>query len=176
MCLPHWSVCGSGVWLGLTRWKRLCCSLHVRRHRASLPCASASVSSGSPVWNKPLNSLQTAQREKQNPQVSRTDCFVWDRPSLLQRVVLNQPTYWSFCKQKPQNRCSRAAFLLTAAVPDGISCNAYRAFVWLLSRVSAHVHHQHVLSFKGFLLSRTFFPATHKLLLFSVDVVIVYVL
>ena len=40
----------------------------------------------------------------------------------------------------------------------------------------AHVDHQHVLCLEGLLLSRAFFPPTHKLLLLSVDVVIVDVL
>ncbi len=61
--LPHWSVCDFGVWLGLTHWKRLCYSLHVHTHRVSLLCVNANVSSGSPVWSRPLNSLQT-EREK----------------------------------------------------------------------------------------------------------------
>lgn len=52
----------------------------------------------------------------------------------------------------------------------------HRALVWFLPRVSAHVNHQHVLGFEGLLLPRTVVPAAHKLLLFSVDVVIIDVL
>ena len=52
----------------------------------------------------------------------------------------------------------------------------HRALMWLLARVSAHVHHQHVLGFEGFLLSRTVEPPAHKLLLLSMDVVIIYML
>lgn len=40
----------------------------------------------------------------------------------------------------------------------------------------AHVDHQHVLRLKGLLLSRAIVPSTHKLLLLSMDVVIVDVL
>lgn len=50
------------------------------------------------------------------------------------------------------------------------------ALVWLLSRVPAHMNHQHVLGFEGPLLSRALLPVTHKLLLFSVNVLIVDVL
>lgn len=42
--------------------------------------------------------------------------------------------------------------------------------------MSAHVDHQHVLCLEGLLLTRAFLPPTHKLLLFTVDVVIVDVL
>lgn len=52
----------------------------------------------------------------------------------------------------------------------------HRALVWFLPCVSAHVNHQHVLSFEGLLLPRTVLPAAHKLLLLSVDVVIIDVL
>lgn len=52
----------------------------------------------------------------------------------------------------------------------------HRALVWFLPCVSAHVNHQHVLSFEGLLLPRTVVPAAHKLLLLSVDVVIIDVL
>lgn len=52
----------------------------------------------------------------------------------------------------------------------------YRAFMRFLPCVSPHVHHQHVLSLEGLLLTRTLIPATHKLLLLTVDVVIVDVL
>lgn len=46
----------------------------------------------------------------------------------------------------------------------------------LLPRVSPHMDHQHVLCLEGLLLSRAFLPPAHKLLLLSVDVVIVDVL
>lgn len=52
----------------------------------------------------------------------------------------------------------------------------HRALVWFLPRVSAHVNHQHVLSFEGLLLPRTVLPAAHELLLLSVDVVVIDVL
>lgn len=52
----------------------------------------------------------------------------------------------------------------------------HRALVWFLPCVSAHVNHQHVLSFEGLLLPRTVVPAAHELLLLSVDVVIIDVL
>lgn len=83
MCeLPHWSVCDFGVWLGLTHWKRLCYSLHVHTHRVSLLCVNANVSSGSPVWSRPLNSLQT-EREKD----TLLHWFDLDRPSLFKLVA-----------------------------------------------------------------------------------------
>lgn len=44
LSVPHLNVCGSGAWLGLRRWRRPCCSLHVHTHRASLQCESASES------------------------------------------------------------------------------------------------------------------------------------
>lgn len=46
----------------------------------------------------------------------------------------------------------------------------------LLPRVASHVDHQHVLSLEGLLLARALLPATHKLLLLAVDVVVVDVL
>lgn len=52
----------------------------------------------------------------------------------------------------------------------------HSALVWLLSRVSAHMNHQHVLGFKWPLFPRAFLPVTHKLLLLSVDVLVVDVL
>lgn len=54
--------------------------------------------------------------------------------------------------------------------------DAHSALVWLLSCVSAHMNHQHVLGFERPLLSRALLPVTHKLLLFSMDVLIVDVL
>lgn len=46
----------------------------------------------------------------------------------------------------------------------------------LLPRVASHVDHQHVLSLEGLLFARALLPATHKLLLLAVDVVVVDVL
>lgn len=46
----------------------------------------------------------------------------------------------------------------------------------LLPRVAPHVDHQHVLSLEGLLLARALLPATYKLLLLAVDVVVVDVL
>lgn len=57
-----------------------------------------------------------------------------------------------------------------------VPLGSYRAFMRLLPRVSPHVDHQHVLSLEGLLLPGTLIPATHKLLLLTVDVVVVYVL
>lgn len=48
--------------------------------------------------------------------------------------------------------------------------------MWLLSCVSSHVNHQHVLGFERSLLSRALLPVTHKLLFLSVDVLVVDVL
>lgn len=42
--------------------------------------------------------------------------------------------------------------------------------------MASHVDHQHVLRLEGLLLAGTFLPATHKLLLLAVDVVVVDVL
>lgn len=53
---------------------------------------------------------------------------------------------------------------------------AHRAFVRLLTRVPAHVDHQHVLGLEGLLLSRAGLPAAHELLLLPVDVLVVDVL
>ncbi len=53
VCLPHWSVCGSGVWLGLRRWRRPCCSPRAHTHRVSLRCVSAGVFSDSPDASMP---------------------------------------------------------------------------------------------------------------------------
>lgn len=52
----------------------------------------------------------------------------------------------------------------------------HSALVWLLPSVPAHVNHQHVLSLEGLLLPRALAPAAHKLLLLSVDVVVIDVL
>lgn len=52
----------------------------------------------------------------------------------------------------------------------------YCAFMRLLPGVTSHVDHQHVLGLEGLLLTRTFLPATHELLLLAVDVVVVDVL
>ena len=49
----------------------------------------------------------------------------------------------------------------------------HSALVWLLSCMSAHVDHQHVLGFERSLLSRALLPVTHKLLFLSMDVLIV---
>ena len=46
----------------------------------------------------------------------------------------------------------------------------------LLSCVSSHVHHQHVLRLEGLLLARAILPATHERLLIGVDVVVIEVL
>lgn len=58
-------------------------------------------------------------------------------------------------------------------------CNAletHSALVWLLPRVSSHMNHQHILGFERPLFSRALLPVTHKLFLFSVDVLVVDVL
>lgn len=52
----------------------------------------------------------------------------------------------------------------------------HRALVWLLSRVSAHVHHQHVLGFEGPQLPGAASPVTHELLPLPMDVLAVDVL
>lgn len=67
-------------------------------------------------------------------------------------------------------------YTLGKCEPGGGGSITHRALVWFLPRVSAHVNHQHVLSFEGLLLPRTVVPAAHKLLLLSVDVVIIDVL
>lgn len=51
-----------------------------------------------------------------------------------------------------------------------------RALVWLLPRVSSHVHDQHILSLEGLLLTRAVLPTTHERLLVGVDVVVVQML
>lgn len=55
-------------------------------------------------------------------------------------------------------------------------CFIYRALVGFFSSVPSHVDHQHVLGLEGLLLSGTILPSAHKLLLLSVDVVVVDVL
>lgn len=57
-----------------------------------------------------------------------------------------------------------------------VSLPAHRALVWLFSRVPSHVHHQHILSLEGLLLSCAVLPAADKLLLLPVDVIVVDVL
>ena len=52
----------------------------------------------------------------------------------------------------------------------------HRALMWLLARVSAHVHHKHVLCLEGLLLARAGLPAAYELLLLPVDVLVVDVL
>lgn len=52
----------------------------------------------------------------------------------------------------------------------------HSALVWLLSCVSAHMNNQHILGFERPLFSRALLPVTYKLLLLSVDVLIVNVL
>lgn len=52
----------------------------------------------------------------------------------------------------------------------------HRALVWLLARVSAHVDHQHVLSFEGPQLPGAAPPMAHELLPLPVDVLAVDVL
>lgn len=52
----------------------------------------------------------------------------------------------------------------------------HSALVWLLSCVSAHMNHQHVLGFERPLFSRALLPVAHKLLLLPMDVLIVNVL
>jgi hypothetical protein len=47
----------------------------------------------------------------------------------------------------------------------------YRAFMRLFTRVSSHVHYQHVLSFEWLFISRTSLPSTHKRLLVAVNVI-----
>ena len=65
---------------------------------------------------------------------------------------------------------------LSVGIPPLAHPRTHSAFVRLLPRVPAHVDHQHVLGFEGFLLSRTIEPPAHKLLLLSMDVVIIYML
>lgn len=55
-------------------------------------------------------------------------------------------------------------------------CFIYRALVGFFSSVPSHVDHQHVLGLEGLLLSGAILPSAHKLLLLSVDVVVVDVL
>lgn len=57
--VPHWSVFGSGAWLGLKRLRKLCCSLHVHTRMVSLQCESAGGFSNSPSESRPYYSLQT---------------------------------------------------------------------------------------------------------------------
>lgn len=64
----------------------------------------------------------------------------------------------------------------TAQGTTAAFCFIYRALVGFFSSVPSHVDHQHVLGLKGLLLSGTLLPSAHKLLLFSVDVVVVDVL
>lgn len=52
----------------------------------------------------------------------------------------------------------------------------HRALMWLLARVSAHVHHQHVLGFEGPQLPGAAPPMAHELLPLSMDVLTVDVL
>lgn len=52
----------------------------------------------------------------------------------------------------------------------------YRALVWLLARMSAHVDHQHVLGFEGPQLPGAAPPMAHKLLPLPMDVLAVDVL
>lgn len=52
----------------------------------------------------------------------------------------------------------------------------HRALVWLLARVPAHVHHQHVLGFEGPQLPGAAPPMAHEFLPFSMDVFAVDVL
>lgn len=52
---------------------------------------------------------------------------------------------------------------------------SHRAFVGFFSGVPPHVHHQHVLSFEGFLVPRTVFPAANETFLVHVNVIVVYV-
>ena len=47
----------------------------------------------------------------------------------------------------------------------------HRALMWLLARVSAHVHHQHVLGFEGPQLPGAAPPMAHELLPLSMDAV-----
>ena len=56
------------------------------------------------------------------------------------------------------------------------AAGTHAALVGLLPGVSAHVDHQHVLSLEWLLLPGALSPAAHKLLLLSVDVVVVDVL
>lgn len=52
----------------------------------------------------------------------------------------------------------------------------HRALVWLLARVSAHVHHQHVLGFEGPQLPGAASPVAHELLPLTMDMLAVDVL
>lgn len=52
----------------------------------------------------------------------------------------------------------------------------YRALVWLLARVSSHVHHQHVLGLEGPQLPGATSPMAHELLPLPVDMLTVDVL
>lgn len=139
--VPHWSEFCSGVWPGRKRWKRLCCSLHVRTRTVSPQYVSADESSGFPGESRPYYSLRTTA-ETQNTVTAPLD-------------------------QKYCSNCS-------VGFDDVFSTHS--ALVRLLSRVSAHMNHQHVLGFKWPLFSWAFLPVTHKLLLLSMDVLIVDVL
>lgn len=64
VCAPRWSVFGSGVWLGPTRWRRLCCILRARRHMVSRQCGSADEFWDSPDGSRPWRSLRTENRKQ----------------------------------------------------------------------------------------------------------------
>lgn len=57
--VPHWSVFCSGAWLGLTRWRKPCCSPRAHTRTVSRRCASADESSGSPDASTLYYSLRT---------------------------------------------------------------------------------------------------------------------
>ena len=78
------------------------------------------------------------------------------------------------CRQGLSQRCStRFAHTSPISWPTGRPAATHRALVGLLARVSAHVHHQHVLRLEGLLLPCAGLPATHELLLLPVDVLVV---
>lgn len=53
---------------------------------------------------------------------------------------------------------------------------SYRALVWFFSGVPSHVDYQHILSFEWLLFPCTLLPATDKLLLLPMNVIIIDVL
>ena len=90
-----------------------------------------------------------------------------------QQLLNDMGKHYRYSLESP--RCVNESTLFNVKLHAGRR-SSYCAFVWLLSCVSAHVDHQHVLGLEGLLLPRTLVPATHKLLLLSVDVVIVNML
>ncbi len=92
--VPRWSVSGSGVWLGLRRWRRLCCILRARRHTVSHRCASADEFWDSPDASRPSHSPQTAEEQR------RKNSHVRSFQSNFFASLLSS-------KQRPQNEAAQ---------------------------------------------------------------------